>query len=160
MSELHKLVIKGDFKFPWEISQEAKHLIQNLIKVDPTQRLTIPQIYNHPWLKETRDDSDSEEETTQGVKADEKKSEPDENNGIGANINFVNVDNLFYQGNYDTKLSYNDYCSVTEDYTTHHIDEEAIKVVEKFGYPRDFLVQCLNNGDLNHATASYYLLVI
>lgn len=72
----------------------------------------------------------------------------------------MNVNNLFYHGDYSTKLSYTDFCSVTEDYTTHHIDEEAVKVVEKFGYPRDYLVKCLNNGDLNHATATYYLLVI
>jgi hypothetical protein len=40
---------------------------------------------------------------------------------IGANINFVNVDNLFYEENYGTKLSYTDYCCITEDFTTHHI---------------------------------------
>lgn len=82
------------------------------------------------------------------------------NNSLNANMNYVNVDNLFYGSNYTTKLSYADYCSVTEDFTTHHIDEEALKVVESCGYPRDFVVRCLNSGDLNHATATYYLLVL
>ena len=72
----------------------------------------------------------------------------------------MNVDNLFYDGNYGTKLSYTDYCCITEDFTTHHLDEEAIKVVEGFGYPREFLIRCLNQGDLNHATASYYLMIM
>ncbi len=79
---------------------------------------------------------------------------------IAANINYVNVDNLFYEGNYSTKLSYTDYCCITEDFTTHHLDEEALKVVESFGFPREFVVRCLNQGDLNHATASYYLLIM
>ena len=46
------------------------------------------------------------------------------------NINVVNVDNLFYDGNYSTRLSYQNYCAVTQDYYTHHIDEEALRVLE------------------------------
>jgi len=70
----------------------------------------------------------------------------------------VNVDNLFYAGNYGCKLSYTDYCCITEDFTTQHLDEEALKIVDSYGYDRKFVVRCLNAGDLNHATASYYLL--
>lgn len=33
------------------------------------------------------------------------------------NINIINVDNLFYD-NYDIKLSYDDYCNITQDYDT------------------------------------------
>jgi hypothetical protein len=68
------------------------------------------------------------------------------------------VDNLFYDENYHTKLSYTDYCCITEDFSTENIDEEALKVCENFGFPRSFMVKCLNRGDLNHATACYYLL--
>ena len=73
-------------------------------------------------------------------------------------MNYINVDNLFYNENYSSKLSYTDYCCITEDFTTHNLDEEALKVVENFGYPRNFVVKCINRGDLNHATASYYLI--
>ena len=37
---------------------------------------------------------------------------------IQGNVNYVNVDNLFYEENYSTKLSYVDYCCITEDFTT------------------------------------------
>lgn len=79
---------------------------------------------------------------------------------IGANINYVNVDNLFFNQNYSTKLSYTDYWSVTEDYYTHHVNENVLKQVAKLGYPREFVLKWLNSGDLNHATATYYLLVM
>ena len=77
---------------------------------------------------------------------------------IQGNVNYVNVDNLFYNGLYKTKLSYTDYCCVTEDFATENIDEEALKACENFGFPRQFLVKCLNRGDINHATACYFLL--
>jgi hypothetical protein len=73
-------------------------------------------------------------------------------------VNYVNVDNLFYNGVYKTKLSYTDYCCVTEDFATENIDEEALRVCENFGYPRQFVIKCLNRGDINHATACYFLL--
>ncbi|CAG9332161.1 unnamed protein product [Blepharisma stoltei] len=37
-------------------------------------------------------------------------------------------------------------------------DDAAISEVSKFGYPKSYLINSLRNGDLNHATASYYLL--
>lgn len=67
---------------------------------------------------------------------------------------------MFYQENYGTKLSYTDYWWITEDFTTHNLEEEALKTVESFGYPRKFVLKWLNNGHINHATASYYLLVL
>jgi len=77
---------------------------------------------------------------------------------IQGNVNYVNVDNLFYYENYKTKLSYTDYCCITEDFSTENIDEEALKVCENFGFPRKFMIKCLNRGDINHATACYFLL--
>jgi hypothetical protein len=40
---------------------------------------------------------------------------------IQGNVNYVKVDNLFYHENYNTKLSYTDYCCITEDFTTHQL---------------------------------------
>ena len=77
---------------------------------------------------------------------------------ISGNVNYVNVDNLFYHENYKNKLSYIDYCCITEDFTSQILDEEAIKVCENFGFPRHFMIKCLNRGDINHATACYFLL--
>ena len=57
------------------------------------------------------------------------------------------------------KLSYNNYCAVTQDFGTHHIDEEALKVLETFGFPRQLVIRSLHQGELNHATTTYNLLV-
>ena len=42
---------------------------------------------------------------------------------------------------------------------TYRIDEEAMDIVTSFGYPRQLVIQSINRGDVNHATAAYYLLV-
>jgi serine/threonine protein kinase len=168
MEELHILIQKGEFEFPPEASEQAKSLINGLIRVEPKFRLTLPQILCHPWLKEICEESESsdgEQDTKEAHAAENNESqawgeEDLDLKNIGANINYVNVDNLFFENNYSTKLSYTDYWSITEDYYTHHLNENAINKVAKMGYPRDFIIRWLNNGDLNHATATYYLLVL
>jgi serine/threonine protein kinase len=152
MEELHMLIQKGEFTFPKDSSENAKSLINGLIVVDAKKRMTIPEILNHPWLKEiseeseTSDDENEQEKLKQPEKEETKVASPsnEEDAGIkdiGANINYVNVDNLFFEDNYSTKLSYTDYCSITEDYYSHHINEDAIKKVSKMGYPRDFVIK-------------------
>ena len=75
LEDLHKLILKGEFTFPLELSPEAQAVIRGMIKLNPRDRLTIPQILGHGWLKETNeDDSDEEDE---------------DNNGEGGGINGV-----------------------------------------------------------------------
>lgn len=42
MSELHVMIKKGTFKYPVEISKDAKLMVEGLIKLEPNSRLTIP----------------------------------------------------------------------------------------------------------------------
>ena len=52
----YKFIIKSRFKQFWEffnnvnISNEFKDLINNLISLNPTKRLSIDEILRHPWL--------------------------------------------------------------------------------------------------------------
>lgn len=105
----------------------------------------MPQILVHPWLKETNDGESSSEEEHDETKPGQDGAKKDEAGGktndidlknIQGNVNYVNVDNLFYHENYKIKLSYTDYCCITEDFTSENIDEEALKVCENFGFPR------------------------
>ena len=54
--EKYKFIIKGRFSQYWEffnyinISDEFKDLINNLISINPSKRLTIDEILKHPWL--------------------------------------------------------------------------------------------------------------
>ena len=41
-----------------------------------------------------------------------------------------------------------------------HMDEEALQVLDGLGFPRKLVREGLNKGELNHATASYNLLVL
>lgn len=84
------------------------------------------------------------------------------------NINVLKIENLFHEEDDQAKepvpdsgarLTYDNYCAVTQDFGTHRIDEEALKVLEGFGYPRKLVIDSLNNGELNHATTCYNLLV-
>lgn len=47
----------GQYEFPnpeWaEVSQEAKNLINQLLKTDPNERMTITQFMNHPWINQS-----------------------------------------------------------------------------------------------------------
>lgn len=52
MEELHMLIQKGEFEFPQDASEHARSLISGLIVVNPKKRMTLPELLNHPWLKE------------------------------------------------------------------------------------------------------------
>ncbi|KAJ7999181.1 hypothetical protein DPEC_G00212740 [Dallia pectoralis] len=47
----------GQYKFPdtewFDVSQEAKELINQLLKTDPNERMTIGQFKNHPWINQS-----------------------------------------------------------------------------------------------------------
>lgn len=51
MEGLFKAQMKMNINFPIDISEEAKSLIKGMLKIEPQERLSIPQILSHPWLK-------------------------------------------------------------------------------------------------------------
>jgi serine/threonine protein kinase len=62
LEDLHKLILKGEFSVPSHVTPEATQVLRQMIKLEPRERLTIPQILAHDWLKDTNDDSSSDEE--------------------------------------------------------------------------------------------------
>ena len=136
LDDLHKLILKCEIDFPETLSADSISLLKGMISLEPKDRLTIPQILSHIWLKETNEsDSEEEDEEENGNKDEENKNEENKEDNedkdidmksIQGNVNYVNVDNLFYHQNYKTRLSYTDYCCVTEDFSTENIDEEAL----------------------------------
>ena len=72
--EKYKYIVKKNYERFWdffndiEISEEFKDLINNLINLDPLQRLNVDQILEHPWIKKyinekIRDNNKTEEES-------------------------------------------------------------------------------------------------
>jgi serine/threonine protein kinase len=63
MEELHKLILDGDYTISEGIStgitfiSEAKSLIKRILVLDPKERITIPDIFMHPWFNDYDDSS-------------------------------------------------------------------------------------------------------
>ncbi|KAE8231951.1 hypothetical protein CF326_g3020 [Tilletia indica] len=50
LAELLKKVRSGKFHMPEEVEPAAKGLIWRMLEVDPTRRITMPDIMRHPWF--------------------------------------------------------------------------------------------------------------
>ena len=68
----------GDFKFPkkqWEnVSKESKDLISGMLKTSTTERLTISNVINHPWIKQFSIAPETPLATKQMLKQETKES--------------------------------------------------------------------------------------
>ncbi|KAG0176543.1 hypothetical protein DFQ29_005994 [Apophysomyces sp. BC1021] len=56
-------IVKGDYVMPSYFSIEASDLIRRVLKLNPTERLTIDQIANHPWLNMELDEEEEDYES-------------------------------------------------------------------------------------------------
>jgi serine/threonine protein kinase len=55
MPTMLNLILTSQPNIPAHLSPELRDLIQRLLVKDPTHRITIPQILDHPWLSEYAD---------------------------------------------------------------------------------------------------------
>jgi serine/threonine protein kinase len=51
MEGLHQCQLKMKIDYPISISNEAKDLIQKMLVIKPSDRISLPKIMSHPWLK-------------------------------------------------------------------------------------------------------------
>ena len=72
ITDLHKLILKGDFDFPVEsVSAEVKDLVRKMIVLDPSKRISIPQMLNHPWVADVEKgfgDSEADDDNEHDLK--------------------------------------------------------------------------------------------
>jgi hypothetical protein len=131
-----------------------------MLVINPNDRISIPEILSHRWMQNNSgDDLFGGDEMGMALSRKEMSTGMNEG-GENGDINSVNIDNLFNEAAYNTKLSYSDYCAITQDFATIHIDEEALSILESLGFQRKIVKDGINKGELNHATASYNLLVL
>ena len=50
---LYQKIIEGNFSMPHWISAEAQDLLSKIINKEPDKRISIAQIYEHPWFKKS-----------------------------------------------------------------------------------------------------------
>jgi len=89
-------------------------LIEGLLRLKPEDRLTIPEILAHPWMK-------NEELENEVYLGKEECANPMQDNKAQPDINNVNLENLFFKDKSKAKLSYADYCYIANDFYTQHI---------------------------------------
>ena len=89
LEDLHKLILKGDFTFPVDLSEEAQTIVRGMIRLNPRERMTIPQILGHPWLKETNEDDSEEEEEDKTAAAPGGQDATQNNNPVEGGGNHV-----------------------------------------------------------------------
>lgn len=66
IADLHKLILKGDFDFPFKgVSEKVKDLVRQMLVLTPEKRISITEMLNHPWIK---DEEDLEEDTEHDLK--------------------------------------------------------------------------------------------
>lgn len=123
--------------------------------MNPKERLSIPEILNHHWLK----DPEKEDMNSAYLTKKECSIKLDNPSGNLPVIEYLNVGNIFTKEE-NVKLDYTDYTFITNEFETTHLDDNAIRSVESMGYSRDSIIKSLKDNQLNHATASYYLLIM
>ncbi|KAI6038515.1 Pkinase-domain-containing protein [Pisolithus marmoratus] len=58
---MREKVIRGEYEDPQWLQQMSRDLIRNILQIDPSKRLTIPQILSSPWFT-AKDEAASKEE--------------------------------------------------------------------------------------------------
>jgi len=117
ISELLKIIRLSPLTFSASISDNAKNLIKGLLTINPYERLSIPEILSHPWLIDEDLKSMGENEPMLGY----KECLNIQANPLMANMNIVNLGNLFFSEEGKEELSYSDYCYICNDLYTKHI---------------------------------------
>lgn len=75
------------------------------------------------------------------------------------NINSVNVTNIFYNNSEAQKVTVSDFRRIVSNSLCKELDEKVVNQVAEFGYNKEHIMNSLQNGEVNHATATYYLLI-
>ena len=50
-SELNRRILRGQFMLPDWLSSEAADLIRQMLTLSPERRITLDDIFEHPWLQ-------------------------------------------------------------------------------------------------------------
>jgi len=112
LKDLNKLIKLGKIEYYHEISKEAKSLIESLLKVNPEERSSIPEILNHPWLKNGE------------PKREKMISKEDVGNMILKDgMNDIKLDNLFFKNTLNERLSLEDLNEIANDVYTHNLSK-------------------------------------
>ncbi|KAI9297797.1 Pkinase-domain-containing protein [Neoconidiobolus thromboides FSU 785] len=50
-NKTYRSITSCDYKMPERLSYEGKDFIKKLLTIDPAKRMTLPQLFEHPWIQ-------------------------------------------------------------------------------------------------------------
>ena len=130
IKDLRFAISEGKLLYPIKLSAEVRDLIKKLLIIEPTDRLSLPEVLEHPWLavdKEGKDPTDKDFSEASDDNGDYNyyivkngKQHEDNDADTQPNINTLSIENLFYQAKSNARLGFKDYYYIANDFYTHH----------------------------------------
>jgi serine/threonine protein kinase len=125
------------------LSHELKDLIGRMLVVNPLERISISEILKHPWIQHYDTILEDQDYLINGgditLHSFDDSANPNPSSCLAqpdsftihissnALLNTVNVDNLYKQGLMaKQRLSYADYCAITQDHATMNLNEGVL----------------------------------
>uniref|UniRef100_A0A0G4FJM3 non-specific serine/threonine protein kinase n=1 Tax=Chromera velia CCMP2878 TaxID=1169474 RepID=A0A0G4FJM3_9ALVE len=130
-SQLYKKILAGDYEAPKFISHSVRSLISGMLNTDPTKRFRIVEVRNHAWFNQPE------------VMAAERPLRRRADDFASCDV--YSCDHCI---TWKEKLA-----------SENEPDTFVVEQLEKYGFPRDYVVRCLKLNKHNHITTTYYLLL-
>lgn len=98
-------ILKCQYKIDERVGPEAKDLVRRMLQVDPSERASVPELYNHVWLRSANSaahqsiDSSKYNKRDDAKRAEENNFNGNDNNNYNGNDNNNNDNNNNNNGN-------------------------------------------------------------
>ncbi|CAD7938578.1 unnamed protein product [Amoebophrya sp. A120] len=129
---LYKKILGADYQTPKFISQSVNDLISGMLTTDPAKRMTAAQIKQHPWYRGLF-----------GTTADMATRPSDLHFLTGRGCEVPDCSYCLQADSKDGSIV---------------IEEDILSALDRYGFPREYAVKCLEMNKHNHVTTTYYLL--
>ncbi|CAD7968767.1 unnamed protein product [Amoebophrya sp. A25] len=129
---LYKKILGADYQTPKFISESVTDLIGQMLTTDPQKRITCAQIRKHPWYQGLF-----------GPYTDYAARPPDIQFLIGRGCEVPDCPYCLHSQTKEGGIP---------------IEEDIVQQLEKYGFPREYALKCLEMNKHNHVTTTYYLL--
>lgn len=96
MKDLHRIINRGEYQYPYSVSEEAKDLISKMLVHNPADRFSLPEVLNHPWVRASDAEYLGETDIESDVLLCRKKCQIMMDDQTGKQgINKIDIGNLF-----------------------------------------------------------------
>lgn len=182
IEQLHKHILEVNFQIPKELnlSDQLCDMITNLVVKEPTSRLPLVKIFNHSWMKNISNEDKYKKVLQQQLKNQMQGIE--ENDAVLGSTGFKKceickkapgftsdrpIDNSLTaiaksNSSFSNGLSHRCNCEKKNENAESgpvKLNEDVLDIVESYGFNRQYIIMCLSEGRLTHASACYYNLI-